>query len=133
MSGSGSWDEMTWRRKLETFNGKDDSTAFATGPAGETDGIWYAFDNGREEALSNMPTVYLVSLPTRAEKQRSIWDADYAACMLTNSILCLRILVVQNRYTYGRHPSLALWNQYNRHSTPSIPPGIDHPDLLHLL
>lgn len=36
----GTWDTMTWRRKLETFGGKDDAAGFATGPRGETNGIW---------------------------------------------------------------------------------------------
>lgn len=35
-----SWDDLHWRRRLETF-GKDDSPLVATGPNGEVDAVWY--------------------------------------------------------------------------------------------
>ena len=34
------WDEMQWRRRLETF-GEDDGPVIASGPKGEIDGVWY--------------------------------------------------------------------------------------------
>ena len=34
-----SWDQLQWRRRLETF-GKDDSPVIATGPQGEVDTVW---------------------------------------------------------------------------------------------
>ena len=34
------WDQLQWRRRLETF-GKNDASIVARGPKGEVDGIWY--------------------------------------------------------------------------------------------
>lgn len=33
------WDELKWRRRLETF-GVDDGPVIASGPKGEFDAIW---------------------------------------------------------------------------------------------
>lgn len=35
-----SWDELQWRRRLETF-GDNDASVLATGPTGEVDAVWY--------------------------------------------------------------------------------------------
>lgn len=41
MSANDSWDELAYRRRLETFDEKDDSPTLSHGPGRETDGIWY--------------------------------------------------------------------------------------------
>lgn len=41
MSANDSWDELAYKRRLETFDGKDDSPVLTLGPGRETDGIWY--------------------------------------------------------------------------------------------
>jgi len=34
------WDDLRWRRRLETF-GENDEPVLAAGPKGEVDGVWY--------------------------------------------------------------------------------------------
>jgi hypothetical protein len=41
MSANDSWDEIAYRRRLETFDEKDDNPVLSRGPGRETDGIWY--------------------------------------------------------------------------------------------
>lgn len=41
LSANNDWDHMSFRRQLETFNGKDDSATLAAGAGRETEGIWY--------------------------------------------------------------------------------------------
>lgn len=43
MSANDSWDEIAYRRTLETFDEKDDSPVLSQGPGRETDGIWYVW------------------------------------------------------------------------------------------
>ena len=37
-----SWDNLKWRRRLETF-GDHDASVLASGPGGETDAVWYDY------------------------------------------------------------------------------------------
>lgn len=41
MSADNSWDELAYKRRLETFDANDDSPVLASGPGREIDGIWY--------------------------------------------------------------------------------------------
>ncbi|GAB7353199.1 hypothetical protein MBLNU459_g3722t1 [Dothideomycetes sp. NU459] len=53
-SANDSWDDLTYRRKLETYNAVDDGAVIAAGPAGETDGICLPgelTDTGRQTTL----------------------------------------------------------------------------------
>lgn len=56
MSANDSWDELAYRRRLETFDAKDDSPTLSQGPGRETDGIWYIQLNRTAEA-SLMPSL----------------------------------------------------------------------------
>lgn len=55
MSSGKTWDTMTFKRRLETFNGQDDSAMVTRGPSGEFDGICLPgelSDKGRETTLA---------------------------------------------------------------------------------
>jgi acid phosphatase len=40
MSANDSWDEIAYRRRLETFDEQDDNPVLSRGPGREFDGIW---------------------------------------------------------------------------------------------
>ncbi|KAG9544268.1 phosphoglycerate mutase-like protein, partial [Aureobasidium melanogenum] len=55
MSANDSWDELAYRRRLETFDEKDDSPTLSHGPGRETDGICLPgelTDQGRASTLA---------------------------------------------------------------------------------
>ncbi|THV86172.1 phosphoglycerate mutase-like protein [Aureobasidium pullulans] len=55
MSANDSWDELAYRRRLETFDENDDSPVLSTGPGRETDGICLPgelTDQGRASTLA---------------------------------------------------------------------------------
>ena len=104
MSSKDGWDEIAYKRKLETFSDKDDSATIARGPAGETDGICLPgelTDKGRETTLAlgkRLRSLYIDRL------KFGLSDIDDAKSMYLRSTPIPRALESVQQAFYGLYP-----------------------------
>lgn len=72
------WDELHWRRRLETF-GDRDQAVFASGPNGEIDNVWYYCSKSQIHQRSSRLTflVNWANSPTEAEKRLLLLAKDF--------------------------------------------------------